>query len=373
MARITVLGGGRVGRTIAMDLARDHDVTVADLSEEALQSIGRLGGIQTIRANLAMKEEIAQVVASADLVVGAVPGHMGFETVRAVLEAGRPIVDISFFDEDPFHLDALARERGLVALIDCGIAPGYGNILLGHLERTMERIDRFDCAVGGLPVVRSWPFEYRAVFSPLDVIEEYTRPARLMVGGKVVTRPALSGLEPVEFEEIGTLEAFLTDGLRTLLVTMDIPEMRERTLRYPGHADRMRMLRETGSFSKEPVAIGESTVRPLDLTAHLLQDAWRMEPGEEDLTVMRLEVEGIDGGRAVRRVWELLDRYDPETGTTSMARTTGYTCTGAVRAVLEGLYNRPGISPPEYLGREPGCFEAVTTHLAERGVVFRER
>jgi len=93
--------------------------------------------------------------------------------------------------------------------------------------------------VGGLPIVRQWPYEYKAVFSPLDVIEEYTRTARFVENGRVVTRPALTDLERVDFEGVGTLEAFNTDGLRTLIQTIPAPNMKEKTLRYPGTRNRI--------------------------------------------------------------------------------------------------------------------------------------
>jgi len=370
--RIVVLGAGRVGSAIVRDLARerDHVVRVADRSLEALDRLQDLAGVERIEADLADPARVAELVRDADLAVGAVPGFMGFETVAAVIAAGVDMVDISFFEEDPFELDEAARRQGVTVLVDCGIAPGCGNIILGHLVSTWDAVESFSCMVGGLPVERRWPWEYAAVFSPLDVIEEYTRPARMVEGGRVVVRPALSNVELVDFPGLGTLEAFDTDGLRTLLSTMSIPRMSEKTLRYPGHAEKMRLLREAGFFDRTPRWVDEALVRPLDLTASLLFPQWQLEEGEEDLTVMRVEVTGRRGGEAVRMVYELLDRYDRETGTTSMARTTGYTCTAAVEAVLGGLYRSPGVSPPERLGEVAGGYAHVMRYLEERDVVF---
>jgi saccharopine dehydrogenase-like NADP-dependent oxidoreductase len=296
---------------------------------------------------------------------------MGFATLKAVLEADKDVVDISFFDEDPFLLDDLARERGRIAIVDCGVAPGCSNLVLGRMAAALDRVDSFVCLVGGLPVERTWPFELKAVFSPIDVLEEYTRPARFKRFGRMVTLPALSEVEPVDIPGIGTLEAFNTDGLRTLL-RMDVPSMVEKTMRYPGHADKMRMLRETGFFRTEPLEVGGALVRPLDLTARLLFSSWHLGPGEEDVTAMRIVVEGEKDGRPVRRTWDLLDRYDRETGTTSMARTTGYTCTAAVRLVAAGLFDRKGISPPEFVGQDAAAYDFMMRELATRGVVFRE-
>lgn len=373
--KIVVLGAGRVGSAIARDLARGGEfvVTAADAYSAALSRLEGVAGLTPVRVDLSDPMELDTLVRAHDLIVGAVPGHMGFEVVRRALEAGKPIVDISFFSQDPFELDGLAREKGVPVLVDCGVAPGCSNLILGHLATVLERTDRFACYVGGLPAIRRWPFEYKAPFSPIDVIEEYTRPARFRRNGEAVTLPALSEVELVDFPGVGTLEAFNTDGLRTLLRTMDTPTMVEKTLRYPGHAERMRMLREVGFFDVAPVRAGGVEVRPIDLSAALLFEAWQLEEGEADLTAMRVEVEGVRDGRSVRYVYDLLDRYDPVTGTTSMARTTGYTCTAMVRLVARGLFREPGIAPPEIVARVPGCFDFVMRELAERDVVFEER
>jgi saccharopine dehydrogenase-like NADP-dependent oxidoreductase len=371
--KVVVLGGGRVGAAIARDLARggEFEVTVVDASEAALASLAA-GGLAVLRADLTAAGEVRRVVAGQDLVVGAVPGHMGFATLREVLSCGRPVVDISFFPEDPFELDALARERGVPALVDFGIAPGCSNLVLGRMVSELAPVERFLCLVGGLPAVRRWPWEYKAGFSPADVLEEYTRPARFVEGGRLVTAPALSDPELVDFPGVGTLEAFNTDGLRTLISTVEVPYMVEKTLRYPGHIEKIRVLRESGFLSPEPIAVAGQRVRPLDLASRLLFPLWKLEEGEEDLTVMRVVVTGTDGARKVRRTFELLDRLDRASGTSSMARTTGYTCTAGVRLLARGSYAGPGIAPPEFVGREASCYAFVMRELAGRGVVFRE-
>ena len=368
---IIVLGAGRVGGAMARDLAKDSEfqVTVADFSEAALD---RLQGLGTRKADLSNSAGVAAAVEGADVVVGAVPGFMGFETVKAVLEAGKDIVDISFFPEDPFLLDELAKAKGRVAVMDCGVAPGCGNILLGHMATQLDCVHRFVTLVGGLPVVRSWPFEYQAGFSPIDVIEEYTRPSRYVAHGKEVVMPALSEPELIEFPGIGTLEAFNTDGLRTLLHTIDAPFKIEKTLRYPGHIEKMRILREVGFFGKEPIVVGGVMVTPLDLTTKLLFPMWQMKEGDEDFTILRVIVEGEKGGQTVTHTFDMLDRFDAATGVTSMARTTGYTCTAVTRLVASGGFTLKGISPPEFVGREPGCRDFVLAELQKRGIHFSE-
>lgn len=373
--RVTVLGGGRVGAAIVADLAGDGEfqVTVADVAPQRLAALEGVPGVETVAADLHDPERVAKVVAGSDLVVGAVPGDMGLATLRAVVEAGRNVVDISFFPEDPYLLDAAARANGVSVLVDCGVAPGCSNLFLGHLTSVWERVDRFSCYVGGLPVERRWPWEYKAPFSPADVIEEYTRPARLVRQGVEIEVEALSEPELVHVPGVGTLEAFNTDGLRTLLRTVEVPFMQEKTLRYPGHREKMLMLREGGFFATETVDVRDIEIRPRDLTARLLFPAWELGRGEPDLTVMRIVADGVDRGLAVRRTVDMLDRYDQTTGTTSMARTTGYTCTAVVRAVARRLWSEPGVTPPELLGRDERCYSFVMAELARHGVAFEER
>lgn len=385
MRQVCVLGGGRVGSLIARDLSRSEGsaaksdgfaVRVADVSKGNLARLAE-HGIEPFEADLSRPDQIRRAIADADLVVGAVPSFLGFRMLETVIDAGKPVVDISFFEEDPFALQGAAEERGVTAIIDCGVAPGTGNLFLGHLVATLDRVDRYRCYVGGLPAVRTWPWEYKAPFCPGDVIEEYTRPTRLKERGEIVVRPALSDLELVDLPGVGTLEAFNTDGLRTLLVTVDVPWMQEKTMRYPGHVDRIRTLRETGFFAEEPIDApgadgGTVRIRPRDVTSELLFDAWRLGEGDEDLVVERVIVDGERDGKRLRHVWDLLDRRDPETGDTAMARTTGFTCTAAARALADGLWDRPGVVAPEVLGQNEACYRAILSDLADRGVVFRE-
>jgi len=369
--QIIVLGGGLVGSAIAQDLAADSvfSVTVADRASEPLEFLAAQG-IATVERDLSESATIRDLVEPFDLVVGAVPGFMGFAMLGAVIEAEKDIVDISFFPEDPFRLDALAKQRNVTAIVDCGLAPGLGNILMGRHDTMMDKVDTFLCYVGGLPVVRRKPYEYAVVFSPVDVIEEYTRPARYMEGGILVTKPALSDVELLDFEGVGTLEAFNSDGLRTLAKTMSAPNMKEKTMRYPGHADLIRIFRDTGFFSQEEIEVRGKPVRPLDVTTKLLFPAWKRKQGEEDMSIMRVIIVGKDKGKHVRHTYDLIDRYDKVKDVTSMARTTGYTCAGVVRLVASGMFTRKGICPPEYIGVEARAFDSLLAGLAERGIAF---
>ncbi|MCY7408801.1 MAG: saccharopine dehydrogenase NADP-binding domain-containing protein [Chitinophagales bacterium] len=368
MNNITILGAGMVGRAMAIDLAKKHSVTSVDVSKKNLVLLP--SNIKKTEADLSRKDEIENVIANADLVIGAVPGFMGFETVKTVINAGKNIVDISFFPEDCFELDALAKEKNVIAIMDCGVAPGMFNIILGYHNERMT-IENFVAMCGGLPVKRTMPFQYKAPFSPVDVLEIYTRPAKIVVNSKVMTVPALSDIEEINFDEVGTLEAFNTDGLRSLLHTMKIPNMKEKTLRYPGHTKLMEQLREMGMFSEEEITVRGQKIKPAEFTGALFFPKWKYEPGEEEFTVMRITIEGNENGTSKKYTYNLFDRYDQPTKTSSMERTTGYTCTAAANLVLDGLYAQKGISPPEYLGKEEKCFEYVMNYLKTRNVNYR--
>lgn len=369
MQKVLVLGAGLVGKAMAIDLATAFQVTAADINPQALAELTRYG-IDTRQADLADKAVLKKLLEPFDLVVGAVPGFMGFATAQTVIEAGKNMVDISFFPEDPFLLDDLAKKHNVTVVTDCGVAPGMGNIILGYHNQRMK-IHTYECLVGGLPLVREWPYEYKAVFSPIDVIEEYIRPARYVQNGAVVVKEALSDPELVAFEGVGTLESWNSDGMRSLIKTMpNIPNMIEKTLRYPGCIEYLRVLRETGFFSYEPVEVKGTSIRPIDLTAKLLFPKWKLKPGEEEFTVMRIRMTGEEKGTATTYQYNLLDRTEKSTGILSMARTTGYTCTAVVHLVAGGSYHRKGISPPEYLGEAEEHFTFVLQYLKERGVNY---
>ncbi len=371
MKRITVLGAGMVGRVMALDLCRDFEVTSVDVSPANLEALGDTP-VRRARADLALPGAVRGAVAGADLVVGAVPGWMGFAALGEVIAAGKDVVDISFFPEDAFVHDEAARRAGVTAVVDCGVAPGMSNMILGYHDARMT-VTRFECYVGGLPFRREFPFEYKAPFSPADVIEEYTRPARYVENGHVVVKPALSDVEHLDFPEVGTLEAFNSDGLRSLLRTMKVPNMIEKTLRYPGHVGHIRALRESGFFDRDEIDVRGARARPLDVTSSILFKHWQLHESDDEFTIMRIVVSGQAAGRPKRIEYDLFDRRDRLTGFSSMARTTGFPATAAARLILAGRFGRKGISPPEFLGADETVFRAVMEELAARKVIYRSR
>jgi saccharopine dehydrogenase-like NADP-dependent oxidoreductase len=368
MTRAVVLGAGMVGSAMAIDLASDPDfeVTVLDKRPDALERVAARAKVRTAIVNLGDPAAVRQAVGDFDLVLGALASAIGLQTLRAVIEAGRPYCDISFMAEDALSLAPLARERGVTAVVDCGVAPGVSNLMAGHAAAELAPCEKMDMYVGGLPLERRWPYQYKAGFAPSDVIEEYTRPARLVENGRIVVKEALTDPELLDFPGIGTLEAVNTDGLRSIVHTLKIPNMREKTLRYPGHYELMRVLRDTGYFSKEPLQVGGQTVRPLDVTAALLFPKWTFGPGEADVTVLRVVAEGARQGRRARYTYDLVDRYDPASDLRSMSRTTAFPATIVARMLAAKSFPvGPGVWTLE---STPQLWEPLRAGLAERGV-----
>jgi saccharopine dehydrogenase-like NADP-dependent oxidoreductase len=365
--RALVLGGGNIGRAVAFDLAGESGwrVTVADNSPTRLAALRSHAHVATTCVDLRDPSALQTLAAEHDVVAGALPSILGYAALRSVIRAGRPIVDVSFMPENALDLDAVARANGVAAVVDCGIAPGLSHMMVGDAASQLTACDRVRILVGGLPAVRSGPFEYKAAFSPWDVLEEYTRPARVVEQSKVVLRDSLSGVELVDVPGIGELEAFYTDGLRTL-VNIGAADMAEKTLRYPGHARLMRAFRDAGFFSKTPVEVGGVSIRPIDLTASLMFPQWAYEEHEPDVTILRVEVDGRRGGAPASIRWDMIDRYDPGTRLRSMSRSTAFPAAIVARLVVSGAFPA-GVHPPEAIGRL-GLLDAVLRQLNARGV-----
>lgn len=365
-----------VGSLIAADMARDFGVTIADVRESnltaAAERVHRIAGVRpkTAAVDLSDPAKVTDLVRPYDIVLGALASRIGLQSLKAVIEAGKNYADISFMAQDSRQYDALARSRGVTCVTDCGVAPGMSNILAARGAAMLDVCSNIEIYVGGLPRVRRWPFDYKAGFSPADVIEEYTRPSRVVENGQIVVKEALSEPELLDFPGVGTLEAFNTDGLRSLADALKVPNMKEKTLRYPGHIELMRVFRHTGLFSEEPVEVGGVKVKPLELTSKLLFPKWTYEPGEEDLTVMRVLADGMKDGRRTRLVWDLLDFYDPQIGCTSMARTTAFPCTIVARMIHAGTFRTPGVFAPETLGAEASIVDHLIRELGERRVKY---
>jgi saccharopine dehydrogenase-like NADP-dependent oxidoreductase len=365
--KISILGGGLAGSAIAVELNKQYEVKVIDLEESVLAHLKRCFGIEGYQADALDRKKLEQFIADSDLVIGTLPGAIGFEVMRRVIDAGKNIVDISFFPENAFELDERAKHKKVCAVVDAGAAPGISNLMLGYHYHAMK-VTNYECYTGGLPIERQWPWQYKAVFSTADVIQEYIRPARLIENGQRVTKEALSDPEIVFIEGIGSLEAWNSDGLRTLLTTVNIPNMFERTLRYPGTIEYLKVLRDSGFFSETEIELNDNRVRPIDFTTKVLEPLWQLKKTDEDFIYLKVRILGQLEKRPVGYEYQLFDRYDTKLGSSAMARTTGFTCCAISNLLLDGTINQYGIIAPEQIAFIPGTFTRIMNTLEHHGI-----
>jgi len=364
-----------VGSAMAIDLTKNHTVTITDFNQNTLdKATKKCNKLIPKILDVTNKSALQKAISPFDLIICAVPGFLGFETLKSIIEAGKNVVDISFFPENSLELNDLAKQHNVTAIVDCGVAPGMGNIILGYYNEKLKLTD-FECLVGGLPKIKKWPFSYKAPFSPIDVIEEYTRPARYVENGVMVTKEALTDCEYVEFEGVGTLESFNSDGLRSIIFTMPhIKNMKEKTLRYPGHVEYVKVLKESGFFNEEKINLNDTEVSPLEFTSRILFNEWKLGEQEEEITVMRITLKGTDNsGKQKNIIYNLHDEYCSETNVSSMSRTTGYTATAAANLFLEGLFSEKGVFPPELVGKHENCFNYILNYLKDRNVMYHKK
>ena len=356
MAKICQIGSGMIGQTMALDLAKDHDVFLGDIEiNNVNDKIKNHPSINLLKIDARDIKQVSSFIISADIVLLAVPGHLGFKILKTIIECGKNVVDISFSPENLMDLNENAIKNNVTAIFDAGLAPGIPNYIFGYYN-TFEKITSFKYFVGGLPKFPKGPYNYKAPFSPIDVIEEYTRPARMMINGKLVTKPALSEIEILNFNNDIKLEAFNTDGLRSLLQTMPhVYNMSEKTLRFPGHAKLIK------KYIEEGILQDEGTIKSLF-------KEWKLETNEPEFTILKVEIETDEK----RISYELFDEFDEITKSTSMARTTGYTATATINLMLEGLFDTKGVFPPENVCVNKHIFDFILKYLGKRHVKVKK-
>ena len=360
MSKIVQIGSGMIGSAMAYDLSQKHDVIVGDFNEQSLAKVKKLNrDISVQKLDVTNQSKLKGFIQEADVVLLAVPGHLGYSALKTIIKSKKNVVDISFSNENFLDLHELAKNVGVTAVVDAGLAPGIPNYLLGFHNSQMK-IDSFEYYVGGLPKYPEPPFNYKAPFSPIDVIEEYTRPARMMVNGHIETKPALSEIEVMNFENIGTLEAFNTDGLRSILYTMKhIKNMKEKTLRYSGHAALMANYRNAGKFNDDEI----------QKTSKELFTAWRLKEDEPELTILKIIIKGEN--KIIS--YSIYDEYDSTLNFSSMSRTTGFTATATVNILLKNIFTKKGVFPPELLGQDKLSVNYLKEYLKERNIHINQK
>jgi saccharopine dehydrogenase-like NADP-dependent oxidoreductase len=349
---ITVVGAGNIGMAIVDYLSDDFDVSVIDISEKALKN---LRGVKKFKGKV---KDHADLVKRSEIIITALPGSASFETISSIIKMGKSVVDVSYMEEDPFLLDNVARENRVFLIPDAGFAPGLSNVLSGYLYKKIDGIKKIEIYVGGLPRERIPPLDYAVTWSVEGLIDEYTRPARIIKNYKIKTVDPLESVEPFCISNIGTFETFISDGLRTMLKTFKIRDMFERTLRYPSHIEKIKLLRDLGFFSKDKI----NGCSPYEVTISLFE---RLRIDVEDMSILLVRGHG-------KRVEDLFiyDRYDEKSGITSMARMTGYTAASVATIALE--MDEYGVVPPEYFGMDGEYFLKLREKLRKKGIIINE-
>ncbi|MDD4160001.1 MAG: saccharopine dehydrogenase C-terminal domain-containing protein, partial [Synergistaceae bacterium] len=301
------IGCGLVGSIIANDMSSSgFDVTVADMNEKVLNNLrSNNPKLDVIVASCTDEESLPKILKDADIVTAGVPGKLGHKMMETVIRSGKNLCDISFMPEDFEELDGLAKEYDVTVIPDIGVAPGMSNFLVGRGAALLDEVENAVIYVGGIPHKAVPPFNYQITWSAADVIEEYTRPARYITNYQPDVIEAMGDLNEKEFPSVGRLETFITDGLRSLMKNVKARNMQERTMRWPGHVEQMRILRDMGLFDEEKRMLGGFEVVPRDIACDLLFPMWKMDPekGDRDLTVMQIEVSGYKEHDFITYTW----------------------------------------------------------------------
>jgi len=375
---ILVLGCGNIGSVIARDLSESlisAEIVLADIDESrAREAASKIGGknISWVKIDASDHHELVSTLKKFDLAVGALPGEAGYRVCKASIAANVDLVDVSYMPEDIMTLSKDALKAEISILPDCGMSPGLGNILIGHATSTLDQVESVHLLNGGLPEKPIPPLGYTITWSVMDLIDMYSRKVSLVKEGRTIQVQAMSGLEEIDFPGVGKLEAFYTDGLRTLLYTMkDVKDMWEKSLRYPGHVEKIKLLETLGFFDKKPLGIGNSNVSPREITAKLLESKLKRKD-IPDIVAMRVEVTGTENRKQVRYSYHMLEHYDEDRQVTAMARTTAYTTSVIAQLLAKKDINEKGVIPPEKLGMDKKLYDEFIDMMNKRGIVVKE-
>lgn len=347
-----------MGRAVAYDLARSEGVdgiTLADAdagrAEEA-RAIAASGKVGTALLDVDDGDAVAAAMEGHDVAVSCVPYRFNLELSKAAIEAGTHMCDLGGNNDvvrRQLCLDAKARRAEVTVIPDCGLAPGMATVLAADALRRMDRVAEIHIRVGGLPLEPSGPLDYMLLFNPAGLVNEYREAPVVIRSGEVRLAEPLGELEAIEFPEpFGRLEAFNTSGgTSTLPQTLlgKVQELDYKTIRYPGHRDKVKCMMDLGLFDEAPVAAGGVDVVPRDLTEALLAE--RLPREGDDVVLLRVRAEGVAEGRERTLTYTIVDRRDPATGLTAMQRTTAFPASIVARMLGSGEIDQRGVVPQE--------------------------
>lgn len=351
---ILIIGAGGMTRAIAYDLrnrAPSCDLTVIDHDPDALtRLVDYLGseGVTAVQSDASDPDGCRSLFTGKSLVIGAADYRYNFDLTALAVEQGAHWIDLGGNNDvvvKQFDLDAHAKSEGVAIIPDTGLAPGMVNVLAGDAANRLDRVEELHFRVGGLPQKPEPPLFYGLLFSPDGLANEYCEPALVIENGQVRKVPSLTGWERVHVgAPYGELEAFHTSGGSSTMVSTfsgKVTSLDYKTLRYPGHLRRIKLLHDLGFMDDTEVDLGGGNcVVPRRLFGALLE---RFGWVAEDVVILKSWATGLRNGRKIRIDYKLIDHFDPETGLTSMARTTGFSAAIVARMILDGRISEHGV------------------------------
>lgn len=379
--RMLVLGAGLQGSACTYDLLNSDGVSRVRLADQQtdrlppfLQPYADDDRLELVRIDARDADSVRRAMQGVDACMNALPYYFNLDITRLAIEAGIHYCDLGgntaiVFDQ--LKMDEEAAQKGLSVIPDCGLAPGMVNILSAKGIESMDRADSVKIRVGGLPQDPQPPLNYQIVYSIEGVLDYYTTKSWVVRDGKAVEVDALTEIEPVPFPEpVGTLEAFHTaGGLSTMPWNWQgrVRTMEYKTLRYPGHAEIMRAIRDLGLLELEPINVKGTSVVPRDVFIAVVEPRLR-KPQSRDFVAMRVEVEGEKDGRPHRLQWDLVDRRDEAHGISAMERTTGFSLSITGQTQVRGETRVKGVKTPD-LAMPADLYISA---LRQRGIEIRE-
>jgi lysine 6-dehydrogenase len=372
--KILSVGCGYIGSFLAEELVHSLDfdkLIICDgTKDKIVKTAKKLGErIFPLQLDISNYSNLLEIIGKVDLVIGLSPGRLGYNVMKACAEKKKDLIDLSFMAEDPFLFHKAALEGGVTIIPDCGVAPGLSNILIGKSSSQLDEVEDISIYVGGLPQNPIPPLNYKVTWCVEDLFEEYTRSAKIIRNGKTVEVDALEGLEEIEFAELGKFEAFFTDGVRTLHHTIKANNMWEKTLRYLGHAEKIKLIKKLGLLKKEPIK--SINMSPWEFMVRFWEENLSFFE-EKDFVLMRIKVSGRKGSKKYLHTYELIDYFDEQRNQTAMGRSTAYTAFAVIKLIIENRIDAKGVIPPEILGMDKNLFEEIIQTLKDKDIEIKE-
>jgi len=352
--KFLVLGAGQIGYAVVYDLIRSprvDKIALADCDADHLAFVGeRLPDDRLVPCRIDVNnfDEVANLMSEVDVAISCVTYQHNYELSKAALQAGTNFCDLGGSEEilsRQFLLDELARERNMVIVPGCGLAPGLVSILAAAAAETMEEIYEIRLRVGDLPTQPQPPLNYARSFSIDWLINQYVEEATIIRDGKLMQVPSLSDLEQIHFPApFHTLEAFATSGgIATLPQTFSgrVQHLDYKTIRYRGHCEQIKLLRDLGLFGLDPVGVDSTTVTPRDLMRTLLLQ--KLPSEEPDVVLLRIIVTGVKDEKPTQVVWDAVDYMDQAAGLSAMMRMTAFPASIVAQLIARGDITEKGV------------------------------